>query len=177
MARIVYKKGFENQNKLECIEGIEIEMLNGQYALIYPKYAELPLLDYDQINKWKEDDLTEIEALKKEDGMRVTDELLALDSPAAKFVRQFKSDIYGHSNLPALLEVVEIVRQREDINTLAKTIESADLLKEDAKVSSCSRCYYTNGWVVTGNAGYILYYGLSYPYTCVPTIVYRKKDE
>ena len=42
MARIVYKKGFENQNRLECIEGIEIEMLNGQCALIYPKYEDLP---------------------------------------------------------------------------------------------------------------------------------------
>lgn len=39
MARIVYKEGLEGQNRLECIEGIEIGLLNGQKALIYPKYA------------------------------------------------------------------------------------------------------------------------------------------
>lgn len=39
MARIIYKEGCEGQNTLESIEGIEIELLNGQKALIYPKYA------------------------------------------------------------------------------------------------------------------------------------------
>lgn len=33
MARIIYKEGLEGQNRLECIEGIEIELLNGQKAL------------------------------------------------------------------------------------------------------------------------------------------------
>lgn len=42
MAKIVYKKGLEGQNKIDCIEGIEIEMMNGQCALIYPKYADFP---------------------------------------------------------------------------------------------------------------------------------------
>lgn len=39
MARIIYKEGCEGQNRLESIEGIEIDLLNGQKALIYPKYA------------------------------------------------------------------------------------------------------------------------------------------
>ena len=39
MAKIIYREGMEGQNKLSCIEGIEIELLNGQKALIYPKYA------------------------------------------------------------------------------------------------------------------------------------------
>lgn len=34
MARIIYKEGCEGQNTLESIEGIEIELLNGQKALI-----------------------------------------------------------------------------------------------------------------------------------------------
>lgn len=34
MAKIIYKEGCECQNRLECIEGIEIELLNGQKALI-----------------------------------------------------------------------------------------------------------------------------------------------
>lgn len=45
MARIIYKNGCEGQNRLECIEGIEIDLLNGQKALIYPKYSNEELLD------------------------------------------------------------------------------------------------------------------------------------
>ena len=45
MARIIYKDGCEGQNRLECIEGIEIDLLNGQKALIYPKYSNEELLD------------------------------------------------------------------------------------------------------------------------------------
>lgn len=112
MARIIYKKGREGQNRLECIEGIEIDMLNGQCALIYPKYAKLPLLDWDKIGDWKAKFMTEIEALKAEDSASATDELLALDSSAAKFVRQFKSDVYGHFNMPTLLAALEIAQSR-----------------------------------------------------------------
>lgn len=53
MARIIYKKGLEGKNRLECIEGIEIELLNGQKALIYPKYAERALLESEKISKWR----------------------------------------------------------------------------------------------------------------------------
>ena len=45
MARIIYKEGLEGQNSLKCIEGIEIDLLNGQKALIYPKYSNEELLD------------------------------------------------------------------------------------------------------------------------------------
>lgn len=44
MAEIIYKKGCEGQNRIECIEGIEIELLNRQKALIYPKYSEKVML-------------------------------------------------------------------------------------------------------------------------------------
>ena len=40
MARIIYKDGCEDQNRLECIEGIEINLLNGRYVA-----APLVLLD------------------------------------------------------------------------------------------------------------------------------------
>lgn len=30
MAKIIYKEGFEGQNHLECIEGIEIGLENGR---------------------------------------------------------------------------------------------------------------------------------------------------
>lgn len=32
MARIIYKEGLEDQNRLECVEGVEIDLLNGQKA-------------------------------------------------------------------------------------------------------------------------------------------------
>ena len=52
MAKIIYKEGCKGQNKLSCIEGIEISLLNGQKALIYPKYEERHMLAFEQISKW-----------------------------------------------------------------------------------------------------------------------------
>lgn len=52
MARIVYKKGLEGQNALECIEGIEINLLNGQKALIYPRYRERVMILKNKITYW-----------------------------------------------------------------------------------------------------------------------------
>lgn len=172
MAKVIYKEGQEGQNRLDCIEGIEIELLNGQKALIYPKYAKLPLLDWDKIDDWKSKPMTEIEALKVTGSKEATDELLALDSSAAKFVRQFKSDVYGHFNLPTLIAAMEITCQWEDINALAETIEGAELLREDVYVSCCSRSYRNVRWAVNGSNGFAYSYGLIGSYTCVPTIVY-----
>ena len=174
MARIVYKKGLEGQKRLECIEGIEIEMLNGQYALIYPKYADLSVLDWDKFDDWKAKSMTEFEALKVEDSAEETDELLALDSPAAEFVRKFRSDIHGHFNMPTLLAAMEIVRQLKEINKLAETIEGADLLGEGVIVSSCSRFRREFRWVANSGYGFAYYNGLYSHDTCVPIVLYRK---
>lgn len=174
MAKIIYKKGFEGQNKLECIEGIEIDMLNGQCALIYPKYADLPLLDFEQIDDWKAKSMTEFEALKVEDSAEETDELLALDSPAAEFVRKFRSDIHGHFNMPTLLAAMEIVRQLKEINKLAETIEGADLLRKGVIILSCSRCSRELGWVTYSRLGVANVGILDGDHTCVPTIIYKK---
>lgn len=174
MARIVYKKGLEGQNRLECIEGIEIELLNGQCALIYPKYAELPLLDYEQLKDWKAKPMTEIEALKEEENTSTTDELLRIGSPAAKFVRRFKSDVYGNFNLPTLLAALEITHQLEDINELAETIEGADLLEECCYVSGCSRYNRISRWFAYGSYGVAANHGLNSSSVCVPLVLYRK---
>ena len=174
MASIIYKKGFEYQNKLECIEGIEIELLNKQKALIYPKYADLPLLDFEQIDDWKAKSMTEITALNVEDSTSATDELLAIDSPVAKFVRQFRSNPYGLFNLPTLLAAMEIIRQREDINRLAETIDDAELLREGVSVSSCSRYGQNLRWVVHGRYSFATVGGLDEHYTCIPLVLYRK---
>lgn len=172
MAKIIYKEGLEGQNRLECIEGIEIDLLNGQCALIYPKYARLPLLGAAQIDEWKAKPLAEIEALKEEENTIDTDELLRIGSPAAKFVRQFKSGVYGQFNIPTLLAALEITHQLEEINELAETIEGADLLEEGVDVSSCSRCSRGSWWIASGGSGFAAYYGLSGSYVFVPTIVY-----
>lgn len=172
MAKIIYKEGFEGLNTLKSIEGIEIELLNGQCALIYPKYADAPLLGKERIDDWGEKPMTEIEALKVENSASATDKLLALDSSAAKFVRQFKSDVYGQFNIPTLLAALEITHQLEEINELAETIEGADLLEEGVDVSSCSRCSRGSWWIASGGSGFAAYYGLSGSYVFVPAIVY-----
>ena len=83
MAKIIYKEGCEGENKLSSIEGIEIDLLNGQKALIYPKYALRRMLDLEQMRKWGAKNETEIEALKVEDTYDQTAILYGLDSPAA----------------------------------------------------------------------------------------------
>lgn len=175
MAKIIYKEGQEGQNRLECIEGIEIDMMNGQCALIYPKYTDLPILYFKQYDDWKAKDMREIEALKEEDSKEVTDDLLALDSPAAKFVRQFKNDAFGYFSIPTLFTTMEIAYQMEGIDALAKTIEGADTLKKYGDVSSCSRYSQDSRWTVDGYTLFISNHALCSSVACVPTIVYREK--
>lgn len=174
MARIIYKKGLEGHNRLEYIEGIEIDMMNGQSALIYPKYANLPLLNFDKIDDWETKALTQTEALKVGDSTREMDELLALGSSAAEFVRQFKSDLYGRFNMPTLLAALEIIYHRDDINALANIIEGADFLEENVDVTSCSYYNQVGMWVASGCGGFASADGLNNSHLCVPTIVYKK---
>ena len=67
MAKIIYKEGCEGENKLSSIEGIEIDLFNGQKALIYPKYAQKRMLDLEQMRTWSAKTESEIEALKVEE--------------------------------------------------------------------------------------------------------------
>lgn len=173
MARIIYKEGLEGQNRLECIEGIEIELLNGQKALICPKYAERALLKSEQIGKWGAPKETEIEALKLESTSYETGQLFALDSPAVMWVAQFRSDKYGIFNLPSLLAAMELQHQKSEIDDLAETIEGADLLRDFTSIVwSCSRCGRICGWLASGNGGRSLDDGLYFPYLVVPVILY-----
>ena len=174
MEKIIYKEGCEGQNKLSCIEGIEIELLNGQKALIYPRYAERQMLTREQISKCSAKDETEIEALKVTDTYSETSVLFSLDSPAAKWVRQFASFDYGHRNLPSLLAALEIQHQKAEIDALAETIEGADLLRDfTSYVWSCSRYDAGGGWCANGNHGYASHINLSYSYLAVPLVLYR----
>lgn len=172
MVRIIYKEGFEGQNTLECIEGIEIELLNGQKALIYPRYSERVMLPEDKIRNWKEKPITEIESLKKEDNIQATNELLRCGSPAAKYVSKFRSDKYGSFGLPTLLVAMEINNQKKDINKLAMTIKGAMHLEKYTDILSCSRYSLSQGWIVN-DCDSTQVYPLSIANWCVPTILYR----
>ena len=172
MAKIIYKEGLEGQNKLECIEGIEIELLNGQKALIYPRYSERILLKNAEYYGQKSD--TEISALKKTDNLGATGRLDACGSPAVEFVAQFRSDKHGIFALPTLLAAMEIQDQKKAIDELAETIEGADLLRDfTSDIWTCSRCSESSGWfALSGGLAYDsdFYYSL----LAVPTILYRE---
>lgn len=173
MARIIYKEGLEGQNRLECIEGIEIDLLNGQKALIYPKYAEKTMLPADKIASWDATGTSEIKALKNEEDLFPTYELLKCGSPAAKFVTQFRTDEHRIFALPTLLAAMEIQDQRNYIDELAKTIEGADLLRNHTSgVWSCSRFGDYEGWVANVNNGFANYNDLCLPVLAVPVILY-----
>ena len=174
MAKIIYKNGMEGQNNLSSIEGIEIDLLNGQKALIYPKYAEKPMLSLEQARKWNAPGVSEIEALKVTDVLSPTSVLCTLDSPAAQWARQFMSDDYGFRLLPSLLAAMELQHQKEEIDELAETIEGADLLRDfTSYVWSCSRYYAYTCWFAYGSYGYAYSYYLYYSFLVVPLVLYR----
>ena len=174
MAKIIYKKGMEGQNKLSCIEGIEIDLLNGQKALIYPYYAERQMLKPEQIEKWNAKNETEIEALKVEDTYDKTATLYGLDSPAADWVLNFQCEEFGPFYLPSLLAAMEIQHQKAEIDALAETIDGADFLGDFTSLTwSCSRAGSSDGWIVRGSYGYVRGIDLYGVYLVVPTILYR----
>lgn len=173
MAKIIYKSGHEFKNKLDSIDGIWIKLFNGRNALIYPKYSEKQLLDALPISECDIKTESEIKALKKMSSYQDTSDFYRFDSPAAKFVRQFKSEHFTQFSLPTLLTAMEIQDQKNEIDELAKTIEGADLLRNFTHdVWTCSRYNDNLGWVAVGSfgfadKGYLCGSGLA-----VPTILY-----
>lgn len=171
MAKIIYKNGHERENKLKYIEGIEISLLNGQRALIYPRYAKRILLK--NADYYSQEPDTEISALKKIDNLRATRKLDICGSPAVEFVSLFRSDKHGIFALPTLLAAMEIQDQKKDIDALAETIEGADLLRNFTHdVWTCSRYNDILGWIANGNNGFA---DKCYSFAsalAVPTILY-----
>ena len=177
MAKIIYREGCEGQNKLSCIEGIEIDLLNGQQALIFPKYSKEPLLRGEQIDKWNGRALSEIEALKVEDTISETAALFNLGSPAANWVLLFVTKDRRQFGLPSLLAAMEIQHQKEDIDALAETIEGADILRDfTSGVWSCSRNFAIYGWFARGGGGFAGSCNLNDAKLAVPTILYREEE-
>ena len=173
MAKIIYKKGTEGQNMLSCIEGIEIDLLNGQKALIYPKYAERPIFVSDQGKNWRVEGETEIEALKNTDTTEKTNALLKTGSMAAEWVSQFYSKEHGRFNLSSLLAAVETQHQKKEIDDLAKTIEGADLLENFTSYTYSSSWRNSYSFWYTDGDECRHWYGLYDSFLVVPTILYR----
>lgn len=173
MARIIYKEGCKGQNRLECIEGIEIELLNGQNAVVYPKYSEEVMLPGENIKNYGQAPYTEIAALKETENECLTDELHDCGSPAAEFVHKFYSDKYGRFHLPTLIAAMELQDQKNDIDELAGTIEGTDRLRDFTSITwSCLMKSRITGWLASGNAGCSLDDGVYYSYLAVPVILY-----
>lgn len=178
MAKIVYNEGCEGQNKLSCIKGIEIELLNGQKALIFPKYAEKQMLKSEYISMWRAKNETEIEALQVKDTYNKTLTLNSLDSPAADWVTCFRCQDYGQFYLPSLLAAIEIQYQKVEIDSLAETIEGADLLRDfTSLIWSCSRFSSVSCWFAYGGSICAVDYYLYDSGLTVPTKLFSKSWE
>lgn len=174
MAKIIYKNGQEGQNCLECIEGIEIDLFNGQKALIYPKYSEEIMLPKDKIISWNANEINEIDAFKKEDNKWETEVLFKYGSPAAKYASNFHSREYGVFRLPTLLAAMEIHYHMNEIDALAKTINEADLLyKLCSNIWSCFRSNKNGCWAVWSGSHSISRDYLYNSNVIVPTILYK----
>ncbi len=172
MARIIYKNGCEGQNRLECIEGIEIDLLNGQKALIYPKYRNGELLDPKDMDRWLDAGISGTAALRLRDNQAATAALLEAGSPAARFVTKFTSERFGRFGLPTLLAAMEITEQKGEIDKLAREIDGADLLEDfSSSVWSCSRCYPNSGWIASGNYPYAYGSVLRGRYVAAPLVL------
>lgn len=140
MAEIVYKEGFEGQNNLECIEGIEIGLGNGRKALIFPKYTKHVILNKNfDLEDWDSEEMTTKQAIAS-DGGADNEELYRISSPAAMYVSHFVTNKWGLRDLPDLRLAVEIQKQRMKIDKLAEKIGGADLLSENrGGIWSCAR--------------------------------------
>lgn len=173
MARIIYKEGLEGQNRLECIEGIEIDLLNGQKALIYPKYSNEELLDLKDRDRWLDAGIYETAALRLRDNQAATAALLEAGSPAARFVTKFTSERFGRFGLPTLLAAMEITEQEGEIDKLAREIDGADLLEDfSSSVWSCSRFNPGGGWFADGIIGCAIGGSLSFRYVAAPLVLF-----
>lgn len=161
MAEIIYKKGYDGHKPvtLSDIEGISLELLNGETIVVFPRYKNAKFLEKEKLPLYVRKSISEIDALHltSTDATILTDELLSLESPAAKHVRE-----QGTYDLPTLLAAGEIVRQREEIDKLARTIEGADLFYDyGSYVWACCRVNASGAWYAYGGGGF---FGGNYMY-------------
>ena len=136
--------------KLEDIKGITVPLLNGKRVLVYPKFKDCELLADDV--EWKGRTMSENDVYySNSDGRSETDELLALGSKAAKFVRSVGDEF----NLPHnALILVALYHFRQEFNDIVKRIDGADTLTFPAWSSAMYYSYYAWNYYSNGNFNY-----------------------
>lgn len=171
MARIIYKEGFEGQNHLECIEGIEIGLGNGRKALIFPKYTKHVILNKNfDLEDWDSEEMTTKQAIAS-DGGADNEELYRISSPASMFVSSCMTDKWGMRDLPDLCLAVEIQKQRREIDRQAEKIVGADLLRENlGGIWSCARASGDSCYIALFN-GTIFSDIVCNKHICVPCVL------
>ena len=154
--------------KLEDIKGIIVPLLNGKRVLVYPKFQEHPLLP--ESVKWNGKQMNECDTLYNDsDGRKETDDLLALGSEAAKFVRSVCPGT--EFNLPHnMLILAALYHFWEQFNEIVARIDGASELAfpawSSAMYSSYGAWYYYS-------YGTFNYNNFCYSLMCVPCVLYK----
>ena len=158
------------QLKLEDIKGIIVPLLNSKRVLVYPKFKECPLLP--EGTRWNGKQMNESETLYNDsDGRKETDDLLALGSEAAKFVRSVCPGT--EFNLPHnMLILAALYHFHEQFNEIVARIDGASKLEFPAWSSAMCSSNYAWYYVGYGNF-YGSYFYLSF--MCVPCVLLDNK--
>ena len=154
--------------KLEDIKGIIVPLLNGKRVLVYPKFKECPLLP--ESAKWSGKQMNECDTLYNDsDGRKETDDLLALGSEAAKFVRSVCPGT--EFNLPHnMLILAALYHFWEQFNEIVARIDGASELAFPAWSSAMNGS--SNAWFCN-NGGSFSYNRFYYSLMCVPCVLYK----
>ena len=154
--------------KLEDIKGVIVPLLNGKSVLVYPKFKECPLLP--ESVKWNGKQMNECDTLYNySDGRKETDDLLALGSEAAKFVRSVCPGT--EFNLPQnMLILVALYHFWEQFNEIVARIDGASELDFPAWSSAMNSS--NSAWIYNayGAFNYDYFY---YSLMCVPCVLYK----
>ena len=154
--------------KLEDIKGIIVPLLNGKSVLVYPKFKECPLLP--ESVKWNGKQMNECDTLYNDsDGRKETDDLLALGSEAAKFVRSVCPGM--EFNLPHnMLILAALYHFWEQFNEIVARVDGASELDFPAwssAMSSSSGAWYCNSYGLFNHGNFC------HSLMCVPCVLYE----
>lgn len=154
--------------KLEDIKGIIVPLLNGKRVLVYPKFKECSLLP--ESVKWNGKQMNECDTLYNEsDGRKETDDLLALGSEAAKFVRSVCPGT--KFNLPHnMLILAALYHFWEQFNEIVARINGASELAFPAWSSAVNSSFLA--WHYLNYGGFDDGYFYS-SLMCVPCVLYK----
>ena len=170
MAKIIYKKGCGGQNRLECIEGIQVYTF-GSPLIIYPKYAILPLRGEMPIRMCKGKRRSLIEQLAACDEHRDYLFWASNHSPAIEFIDRINSGTGRYLfTLPALPSALEISYRWKEIDNMASIIDGADLIDNFSR-SVWSSSIHTKKIGIACMGGDIDYCNLRYERLVVPSFV------